>query len=527
MNPLNFFLNPNQLAEVRRDQYFPAMPSGVGGTWGLTQQDYRGNSYNLAPADNQILVQIIANDDDEIKDSNNYYLCKKIDQWFGVSGGDIDCEMRLQSDADLNEGDEVFGVISGIVSESPNPDDDGAHLVKEIIVAQQSSDHFWAEIIGQARNCNGDDVTTGYRWRPASPLPCCGWDDSADEVSVNGTLAEVAIISSGDGISTPASWDVSFTRPPTFGTWLISLDGVPYAPLQWDISAADLQAMLPDVAVSLTAGVYSITSDNYDSRSLVAVSLTLEPLSQNLACEINGLNLGGSFHVMMWKGVGGDAKIKIEKTDAVPTGDDASGVIWVVTLENTIGGSFTLAMDEFDPTDDTRWDAAAASLETNINEKISPATVTVTADADGGPFTITVTSDFLDHDLTKDVSELFGNKTYLFWPDVNSGGPSDEWTPIFVNDASSPYLASHKQLVLCSTIVGDLVVLLPNPAGTGTQVRVVVSEPDLGGGAVTVDPNGSTIQTDPTPYSMSARYVVKEFVMGNPAEGSGNWLICG
>lgn len=524
-NPLNFFLTPMQQAEVREDQYWHSVPSG-GADWTSYGLDYRGNATSMQAMDGQITVKVTADDDGNLKDSNDFYKVRRFDQWFGVGGGDLGCNMRLQSSDDLEDGDACLAIIAGVVQGSPDPADDGAVLVVPILTVPNDKDHFWAEIIGVSRKCDGGFA---YRWKPATPKPCCEWDNTADEGSTPGCEMEVTVIAEGDSDHTPAQWEISFINgPPTFGVFLLRLDSTDYGPFQYNVSAADLQAALPDVAVSLTDFVYSITADDYDPHAISIPFINLEPASQNLACEINNQSLGPPFQVMLWKGQGGDAKISIEKTDAEPMASVPTGVSWVVTLVNTIAGSFTLKMDEFDPTDDTRWDCAASTLETNINEKISPATVTVTAADDGGPFTITVTSDYLDHDIVADDDGLFGDRTYLFWPDTGSGSgpPTDDWTPIFINEDSSPFLASNKQLVLCETFVGSLTVLLPTDAGTGTQIRVAVYDPDLGGGDVTVDPGVLNIQGVNTPFTMP-RYIVKEFVMGNPAPSAGNWLICG
>lgn len=113
MNPLNFFLTPQQQAQVRDDQYFPSNPLNPVAGMNISWPNNRGQIASLDSPVKMVSVKVISKYG-FTTDSNGYYYAELYDAWFGVPGG-LTCEVRLEAvGPTLYDGDVVMAQFKGI-----------------------------------------------------------------------------------------------------------------------------------------------------------------------------------------------------------------------------------------------------------------------------------------------------------------------------------------------------------------------------------------------------------------------------
>lgn len=267
--PDNFFLNPYQQSEVRRDQYFPATPPLGGSEWGSSFTDYRGNSLAMGAMETQYLCRVFADEDGNIQDSNNYYRVYKIDQWFGVGDLDLLCEMRLDSSEDLEEGDEVLTILSGISMDSPDEDDDGFFLCKEILFNTPPLKPFHVTLTdrdtGSIDLCDEETDCYQYAWSNCD--------------TVGGTLPAEILLGreqTADGLN-PTIYTmmlVGFTG----GTYTLTEDGgSPTSDIDYNADAATIEGLLSEFTVTGTYPDFTLTGVDSSDHTITADTTNSKP----------------------------------------------------------------------------------------------------------------------------------------------------------------------------------------------------------------------------------------------------------
>lgn len=147
LKPLNYFLTPWQRDQALQDQYWPDnAPRESGDGWDANWLDERGRPQSLKLPSQNVLVQVVSVDG-LIRDSNNFYIVRRIDSFFADS--DEMNIMRLRpstSDcAELEEGDTVSGVLVGTTYDSPDYNDDGWPLAEPVVVGA-CREYLWQTI---------------------------------------------------------------------------------------------------------------------------------------------------------------------------------------------------------------------------------------------------------------------------------------------------------------------------------------------------------------------------------------------
>lgn len=190
---------------------------------------------------------------------------------------------------------------------------------------------------------------------------------------------------------------------------------------------------MPGAAAHISSAGGPVTHFGVNSTALTPSSGT------NYAVETTGVALRVGTVVTMRKQTDGPTpSVTIVKT---ATGNGTSThTAWTVTLANAVGNTFEIDFDsKIDPSQTVVFNAPANSgtgnMQGNLNTYFSPATFTVSGSA-GGPYTVTCTSDFKDHNLYADASGLLDNGIYsctapvlgpreTVYPGLSGGGTVD------------------------------------------------------------------------------------------------------
>lgn len=148
--------------------------------------------------------------------------------------------------------------------------------------------------------------------------------------------------------------------------------------------------------------------------SIVIDSSTITPSTTiNPAIETSDFAVNVGRIVLMKKAADGTPPTDtIVKT--VTGNGTSTHTAWSVTLANAYGGSRIPIFDGVKHTATTiTYNASAATMQTALNAAFTPATFTVSG-SDGGPYTVTCTSDFADHDYDEDADGLLDSGVYEF-----------------------------------------------------------------------------------------------------------------
>lgn len=302
MNPSNFFLNPQQMADVREDQYWPKPPAIVGDN--LASQAYtdeRGNPIQMPEQQIYAGLQVVSIDQGTegipvIQDDNGDYWCRYLDpQRFATqdSVDDATILMKLDSEGEeLVEGQFCLGVYVGTGL-------GGYRRLKMVVPGNVQTEELF-DVTLTTREDYSDD--------PDNPTYQYGWtfpDDS--EGGVLQARVEVTQTQTADGLN-PDIFTIEVIGATGAGYRLIddlvSTDSIPF-----DSDAAAIEAELTDFTVTGTYPSFEATGIDALEHTLTANSAFLEPTVSTHPARFLNLSTPMCVPVNIW------LKVTNETTD--------------------------------------------------------------------------------------------------------------------------------------------------------------------------------------------------------------------
>jgi hypothetical protein len=295
---------------------------------------------------------------------------------------------------------------SGMVwCECIGPDDDGDLWFSPITTA---GNYRFASVTGKGTSCGN---MIAYAWTSQAPSTdgCGGWT-AGDEDGTLGAQIDLEVASVGDSFSTNASWTITFSGSPTSGTWELKIDTHSYT-LNYNCSASDIDTATGNTTTTgSVGGPFTVTyTSDFSPHDASIENNSLHPTPNHVAFEINNadiLNANIPFYCVMFDGGGQEPSLTVAKTVTGDSPTDTMHATFTLTMgSSVIDGTFTATLDGGTPTSAQAYNVADSALASAI----TGCTVTGT----WPDLTVTM-SDYLDHTLIVDGSDLVGTTEFRF-----------------------------------------------------------------------------------------------------------------
>ena len=297
---------------------------------------------------------------------------------------------------------------SGMVwCECIGPDDDGDLWFSPITTA---GNYRFAKVTskGTLNAC----TNVYYAWTEQIPSTsgCGAWDDG-DGSGTLGAQIDLEVASIGDSDSTQASWTITFSGSPSSGTWELKIDSTTYGPFAYNVTASDIDTATGNTTTTGSVGAgFTVTwTSDFNPHTASIEDNSLHPKPKHQAFEINNadiLDANIPFYCVMFDGGGTEPSLSVAKTVTGDSPTDTMHTTFTLTMSSsTIDGTFTTTLDGGTPSSALQYNVSDSDLQTAIGS----CTVTGT----WPDLTVTMT-DYLDHSLVVDGSDLVGTTEFRF-----------------------------------------------------------------------------------------------------------------